>query len=164
MDFHRRFTHGELVEQDSIDFPDSLKYETPGGRIVYGGGGIMPDYFIPYDTTDITPSLMNLARSAMYSFALEYSDNNRESLSSFSTAQQIADYLEDGPLLSEFLAYAKQKGVRTKADEIKVSREIILTQIEAYICRNILDNDGFYPIIHRIDSTLKSALEIIDPE
>ena len=164
LDFHRRFTHGELVEQDSIDFPDSLKYETPGGRIVYGGGGIMPDHFVPYDTTDITPSLMNLSRTAIYSFALQFADNNRESLSSFSTAQQIADYLDDESLLDEFLKYADSRNIKTKGDEIDKSRDIILTQLEAYISRNLLDNEGFYPIIHRIDTTLKAALQLIDYE
>ncbi len=81
MDFHRRFSQGELLEEDSIHLADSLKFETPGGRIVYGGGGIMPDHFIPYDTTGITQSLMKLTRAGtIYRFALTYSDEHRESL------------------------------------------------------------------------------------
>lgn len=163
MDFHRRLSHGELVEEDSIQFPDSLKFETPGGRIVYGGGGIMPDHFIPYDTTGITPSLMRLTGAgAIYRFALNYSDKNREALSAFTTADQIADYLDDKKLIREFLAYAKKIGIKFDREEIKESEEIILTQLEAYVSRNLLDNDGFYPIIARIDKTLQEALIITD--
>jgi carboxyl-terminal processing protease len=165
MDFHRRFTDGELIEQDSIDFPDSLKFETPEGRIVYGGGGIMPDHFIPYDTTGVTPTLMRLTRAGViYRFALNYSDKNREALSSFTTAEQISDYLDDGTLLKKFLDYSSINGIKIKVIDIKESREIIITQLKAYISRNMLDNDGFFPIIHRIDTTLKAALKFLDPE
>ena len=163
LDFHRRFSQGEMMEEDSIHFPDSLKFVTPGGRIVYGGGGIMPDHFVPYDTTGVTPFLMRLTRAgAIYRFALLYSDNHRENLSAFSSASQISDYLENGPLLKEFLSYARSNGISVKDSEIKASEEIVLTQIKAYISRNLLDNEGFYPIIQRIDTTLKEALGLIE--
>lgn len=165
LDFHLRFSKGEMTEQDSIHLPDSLKFTTPGGRIVYGGGGIMPDYFIPYDTTGVTPALMKLTRAGVvYRFALEYSDNNREKLSAFSSANQIYDYLENGPLLREFLSYAKNNGVKVKKVELGESEEIVLTQIKAYISRNLLDNEGFYPIIQKIDTSLKEALTRIESE
>jgi carboxyl-terminal processing protease len=165
MDFHRRLSHGELVERDSIDLPDSLKFTTPGGRIVYGGGGIMPDYFIPYDTTGITESLMRLTRAGtIYRFALHYSDSNRESLSAFTSPDQVADFLDDKKLLGELLQYAKESGVKLDPAEVKKSEEIIITQLKAYISRNLLDNDGFYPIIQKIDNTLLEALKITERE
>jgi len=165
MDFHRRFNHGEMVERDSIQLPDSLKFTTPGGRIVYGGGGIMPDYFIPYDTTGITESLLRLTRAgAIYRFALQYSDTNREVLSAFSSPEQIDDYLDNRELLREFLDYASENRIKLKPDEVKESEEIILTQLKAYISRNLLDNEGFYPIIEKIDQTLQEALKIIEKE
>lgn len=164
-DFHRRFSQGEMVEEDSIHLPDSLKFETPGGRIVYGGGGIMPDHFVPYDTTGVSPALMKLTRAGVvYKFALKYSDNNRAKLSHFSTANQIFDYLEDGPLLGEFLSYSEKNGVKVKKEELGESEEIVLIQIKAYIARNLLDNEGFYPIIQKIDSTLKDALRLIESQ
>ncbi len=163
LDFHKRFSQGELLEEDSIHLADSLKFETPGGRIVYGGGGIMPDHFVPYDTTGVTPSLMKLTRAGtIYRFALKYSDVNRESLSAFSTADQIADYLEDGPLLRELLSYAEKNGVKIEMSEIEESKRVILTQTKAYISRNLLDNEGFYPIIQKIDNTLEEALKLIE--
>lgn len=165
MDFHRRLSHGELIEKDSIDLPDSLKFTTPGGRIVYGGGGIMPDYFIPYDTTGITESLMRLTRAGtIYRFALHYSDSNRESLSAFTGPDQVDDFLDDKKLLGEFLQYAKDSGIKLDPAEVKKSEEIIITQLKAYISRNLLDNDGFYPIIQQIDNTLLEALKITERE
>jgi carboxyl-terminal processing protease len=163
MDFHRRFKQGEMMEEDSIQFPDSLKFETPSGRIVYGGGGIMPDHFVPYDTTGVTPSLLKLTRAgAIYRFALQYSDNHREQLSAFSTAYQISDYLGTGALLKKFLSYANNNGISVTESELKESKEIVITQLKAYICRNLLDNEGFYPIIQSIDKTLEEALDLIE--
>ena len=163
MDFHRRMNQGEMMEVDSIHFPDSLKFTTPGGRIVYGGGGIMPDHFVPYDTTGVTPALMRLTRAGLvYRFALQYSDNHRESLSAFTSAFQIYDYLGTDSLLKDFLSYAKEKGINISPEELKDSKEVLLTQLKAYISRNMLDNDGFYPIIERIDTTLKEALALIE--
>jgi len=163
LDFHRRFDQGEMLEEDSIHMPDSLKFETPGGRIVYGGGGIMPDHFVPYDTTGITQYLMRLTRAGViYRFALQYSDIHRENLSAFSSAFQISDYLDDSLLLKEFLSFAEEKGVAVEEKELRESKEIVLTQLEAYISRNLLDNEGFYPIIERIDTTLKEALQLIE--
>jgi len=162
-DLRRRLNQGELMEEDSIHFPDSLKFETPGGRIVYGGGGIMPDHFIPYDTTGLTQWFRRLSGTRLiYRFALQYADAHRENLSAFSSAHQIADYLGDEQLLSDFLLYARENKFTIEPVELQESRIIILTQLKAYICRNLLDNDGFYPIIQNIDTTLKEALEIIE--
>ena len=123
----------------------------------------MPDHFVPYDTTGITPSLMKLTRAGtIYRFALQYSDVHRESLSAFSTADQIADYLEDGPLLDELLSFADTNGVKIKKSEIMESEKVILTQAKAYISRNLLDNEGFYPIIQKIDNTLEEALKLVE--
>ena len=100
----------------------------------------------------------------MYRFALHYSDSNRETLSAFTSPDQIDDYLDDNKLLEEFLYYARESGVRLVPGEIKESEEIIITQLKAYISRNLLDNDGFYPIIEKVDHTLKEALKIIEKE
>ena len=125
----------------------------------------MPDYFVPYDTSGLTQSFVRLRRSnIIYRFALQYADIHREALSAFSTAYQISDYLEDDRLLMEIMAYAKKKGVSIKTSELKESKNVIVTQAKAFISRNLLDNEGFYPIIQRIDNTLEEALNLIESQ
>ncbi len=158
-----RFNNGELYEQDSISFSDSLKFTTPGGRIVYGGGGIMPDIFVPIDTSDVTNYLMAIRnRGLIYRFALEYSDENRDELADQTSLEDIVEYLESDYVLKRFSKFAAKNGVPINKDEIKISELIIKTQLHAYIVRNILDNDGFYPIIEKIDTPLQRAIEEIN--
>ena len=106
---------------------------------------------------------MKLTRAGtIYRFALQYSDQHREALSAFSTASQIADYLDDDVLLQEILDYAENTGVKTIGSEIQESEPIILTQAKAYISRNLIDNEGYYPIIQKIDTTLEEAIKLIE--
>ncbi len=164
-DISNRFLHGEFQEQDSIHFADSLKYVTPKGRIVYGGGGIMPDFFVPFDTTGVTPYFNRVAnRNLIYRFAFRYTDQHRKELSTFKDYNQIVNYLEREKILKQFIKFAESNGVEPVAEQIDISGDIIETQLMAYIARNIIDNEGFYPIIRRIDTTLKRAIEIIDEE
>jgi carboxyl-terminal processing protease len=151
------------LEKDSIHLPDSLKYTTPGGRIVYGGGGIMPDIFIPYDTTGVTNYLRRVTNSGVvYRLALRYADENREKLTQYSTGLEMNSYLDKQNLEKQFLTFASENIRGLNQDDFKYSREIILTQLKAYIARNILDNDGFYPIILQIDTTLKEAVKALN--
>ena len=162
-DLHDRFARGEALDADSIQFADSLKYTTPGGRTVYGGGGIMPDYFIPADTTGGSEYFNRLRqRSLIYRFALSYSDDNRERLSSFSTAKEIDDYLSEESIMSSFVKYASEQGVVASSGDMKKSGKIIEIQLKAYIARNFLDNDGFYPIWEGLDSTLREAIKYLN--
>lgn len=159
MDIHRRFQQGEFLEKDSIHLPDSLKFTTPGGRIVYGGGGIMPDIFVPYDTVGVNNYLRRVTnQSLVYRLALKYADAHRTELQSFKTGLEINSYLDTQNLRQVFLDFARAKGIKDQMDDFKEAEEIILTQLKAYIARNILDNDGFYPIILQIDTTLKAAI------
>ena len=163
LDIHRRFQQGELLEKDSIHLPDSLKYTTPGGKTVYGGGGIMPDIFIPYDTTGITPYLRRVTNMGyVYRFSLKYADQHRKELQDFKTGHEINQYLNKKDLKTAFLAYIKENGNRLQEEGFDESSEIILTQLKAYIARNILDNEGFYPIILQIDTTLKEAIAVLN--
>ena len=163
LDIHRRFQQGELLEKDSIHLPDSLKYTTPGGKTVYGGGGIMPDIFIPYDTTGITPYLRRVTNMGyVYRFSLKYADQHRKELKDFKTGHEINEYLNKKDLKTAFLAYLKDNGNRLQEEGFDESSEIILIQLKAYIARNILDNEGFYPIILQIDTTLKEAIAVLN--
>lgn len=165
MEFHKRIRQGELMEEDSIHLPDSLKFITPGGKVVYGGGGIMPDIFVPYDTTGVTPFLRRVTGLGLvYKMALRYSDRHRKDFENFKTGLEINEYLDSKNLKAEFLEFSKQNNGPTNEAEFSKSEVIILTQLKAYIARNILDNDGFYPIILQIDTTLKKAVEVLSKE
>lgn len=159
-ELNERYTHGELMEQDSIMFADSLKYTTPAGRTVYGGGGIMPDIFVPLDTSGVTDYLVAIRnRGLIYRFSLEYTDKNRLQLSSYTSIDDFEKHLENDHVLKQFIRYASTKGVKYNAGEVKISEQIIKTQLHAYIGRNIFDNQGYYPIIEKIDNTLQVAIE-----
>jgi carboxyl-terminal processing protease len=160
-DLDERFRHGEFDIADSIKFNDSLKFITPGGNIVYGGGGIMPDVFIPRDTTGMTDFYSDVTRRGLvYRFAFDYADKNRNSLSGFKTAEEINRYLDRQPLMDSFLSFAEREGIKSNAGQIAESRNIMNTQIKAYIARNVMDNEGFYPIISSIDDVLQRSVQL----
>lgn len=162
-DIEQRYRHGELVYSDSIQFDDSLKYTTPGGKFVYGGGGIMPDIFVPIDTTGISPFFMRQNRRGyLYSFALKYSDDQRVILSGFDNNKQIENYLDKQNILEKFIKYSTDKGLKPDNEDIDESRFLIDTQLKAYISRNFLDNEGFYPFIRRVDKTLQEAITLLE--
>ncbi len=161
-DFSNRIERGELEHQDSIKFDDAQKFITPGGKIVYGGGGIMPDVFVPVDTTG-SSDYYNRVRSLglMYRFAFYYTDRHRESLEPFTTAKDIEAYLDDHDILNAFVQYAGEKGVKPDYADIRTSKIILEKTVKAYVARNIIDNVGFYPIIADIDNTLQVAIDTL---
>ena len=162
-DLFNRFMHGEFDSADSIKINNSLKYQTSLGRTVYGGGGIMPDIFIPRDTSGVTSYFSNVINSGVSNlFTLEYSDNNREKLSSFKTYQELYNYLKKQPLLDKFTNYAVSKGIRKRVTLINISAKLIENQLHSYIVRNFFNDEGFYPIFLKDDVTLLKAVEVIE--
>ena len=162
-DIYQRFMHGEFDSADSIKLNNSEKYETVMGRPVYGGGGIMPDIFIPRDTSGVTSYFSNVVNSGMLNlYALEYSDRNYDKLASFKTYQDLHKYLQQQPLLSDFTNYAAAKGIKKRPHLINISGKLIEKQIQAYIVRNFFDEAGFYPIFQNDDITLKRAVKVLN--
>jgi carboxyl-terminal processing protease len=162
-DIIHRYQHGEFFEKDSISVNDSLVYETVNGRIVYGGGGIMPDVFVPRDTTNHTQYYFRLHETgSIYKFALRYSDQNREKLSRFETVEALKTYLDNQPIGKELVDFASSEGVKFDKQQYNISKVLIVLETKAYIARNILDNEGFYPIIHRQDEVLQKAMDLIE--
>lgn len=160
-----RYMNGEFMHVDSSLFNDSLKYITPGGKTVYGGGGIMPDIFVPRDTVGYTNYFSRLiSKGIIYNFAFKYADAHRKKLSELKTADAINKHLDNSNLLPKFIAFAEKRGVKTNKTELKISEKVILTQIKAYIARNTIDNQGFYPIIHKIDNTFQKGVEVLRKE
>ena len=158
---YERFHSMEQLVADSTHFADSLKYTTKSGRIVYGGGGIMPDFFVPVDTTGNSEYFNAIFRKGLiYSFAYSYADEHRKILSAFTKADEFDKYLDRNNVLDAFVKYAADKGIPRDNEGLKASSRIINTQLKAYIARNIIWEQGFYPIIQKIDNTLIRAIEI----
>lgn len=159
-DLNIRMNHHEFENSDSIHFKETEKFTTPGGKIVYGGGGIMPDKFVPVDTSGISDYFMKV-RPHIYSFAFKYTEKYRETLKRYTESSELEKYLDKQGLLSQFTSFASGK-VKSDPEGLRISGEIIHTQIKAYIARNILDNKGFYPIWEKIDTTLKYAIDYLN--
>ena len=160
MDIVHRYMHGEIDSKDSIHVADSLKFKTVGGRTVFGGGGIMPDIFVPRDTSEYTPYLNKVINYGyLYQFAFQYVDKNRDKLKTMKTWQQMDNYLTGKNLINEFVAFSTTKGVVANQKQINISKRFLLKQLNAYISRNILGDKGFYPLLYKDDKAVRSALE-----
>ncbi len=162
-DYYHRFMNGEMEHPDSIKFPDSLKYKTPKGRTVYGGGGIMPDVFIPMEK-DSALGYYNqcINKGLVYQFAFDYTDRSRAQLMRFKTFNQFDHgFLVNDALLGQFVKYADAKGVKHQGKDLSKSDRYIKTMLKAYVGRNVLDNDGFFPVLNTIDPGFLKAVEML---
>ena len=161
-DLINRFNRNEFFSADSIRFADSLKFTTPKGKVVYGGGGIMPDIFVPLDTTRLTKYYTEInGRNVLYRYTIDYSDRHRKKLESVRNIKEIKAMLDsDKSLLNDFVRYAEKQGIKPNWKEIERDREIIETQLRAYISRNTdLEDGAFYYFIYPIDKTTLRAIE-----
>lgn len=164
-DIYNRFVHGEFYTQDSIKQNDTIEYKTLAGRTVYGGGGIMPDIFIARDTTEFTPYLNQVINNAyIYQFAFSYTDENRVALNKLTNWETLSAHLDSKNILQQFVNYASNKGIKPNQAEIQQSKNFITTQLKAYIARNILGDEGFYPILFQRDIQIKRAIEELGKE
>jgi carboxyl-terminal processing protease len=162
-DLDERFLHGEFENADSIKLDDSLKFVTPGGKIVYGGGGIMPDIFVPIDTTGMSEYFGKVRNLGLiYRFAFDYTDIHREKMKNLKTTAEISAYIDKTNYFQNFINFASKNEVKPDYKDIGISEKIIKTQLKAYIARNVIDNEGFYPIIQEIDNTLLKAIELFE--
>lgn len=167
MDMVRRYNNNEFFSQDSVHFADSLKFTTPAGKTVYGGGGIMPDLFVPMDTTDITKYYIEVTgRNILYRYTIEYADAHREALNGVRTMSELTALLDaDKGLFDDFVRYAARKGVKPVPSEMARSRKIMEAQLRAYIGRNTpLEDDGFYYNIFPVDNVVQEALRLLAEE
>ncbi len=163
-DLIHRYEHNEFFSADSIRFADSLRFVTPKGKIVYGGGGIMPDVFVPADTTDITPWFVEVVgRNILYRYTMEYADRHREELNRVASIPALQRLLDnDRTLLDDFVRYAARQGVAPNYREIDRSHKLIEAQLRAYIGRNtMLEDNGFYANIHPIDNVIRRSVELL---
>ena len=161
-DILNRYEHGEFFSSDSIAAGDSIKYYTKNGRVVYGGGGITPDYFVAQDTTGHTPYYTEVQNKGYtYSFAFQYADKNRSTLKEFKDYNELCAYLDKENINIQFYKFAESKGVSPEATGQLEAADVINNILKAYICRNIIGDTAFYPILNSKDETITKALEVM---
>ncbi|MFA6999123.1 MAG: S41 family peptidase [Victivallaceae bacterium] len=167
-DFKNRLEHGELVSADSIHFPDSLQYLTPAGRTVYGGGGIMPDIFIPIDSTRFSDYYIDLVRKQVFNtYTMSYLDKNRaQILSQYPDVDAFkTGFVVDDEMYSDFKAKAAEAKVVRDADEkYYYPDEDLKLQIKALLARNLWDAEAYFVVINTIDTELSAAIDLLQNE
>ena len=164
-ELHNRIVHGEMEKIDSIHFCDTLRFVTPKGRVVYGGGGIMPDNFIPADTMGITDYYIKMHEKGILSkFAFSYTDVKRNTLSHFRSIQQMTQWLEKEKVTEKLIQFAEIEGLRRDAKDLTQSYNLLKSEVEATIVRNYFNDSGYYQVINLTDKTLKEALKIAVPK
>jgi len=157
-DYFNRFESGELMNEDSIKFDEKLKYTTPAGRTVYGGGGIYPDVFIPNDTAGASYYLTELYYESIFNhFALKILDTKRSSFSNFE--KFMSSYIISESMFNEFIAYAAKLGVPQNTKDILISKNVIKNRIKAEIARHIWQDNGYYSVYLDDDLDVQRALK-----
>jgi carboxyl-terminal processing protease len=165
-EINKRYENGELVSKDSISFPDSLKYATQKlHRTVYGGGGIMPDIFIPIDTTGMTDYYRTLLRKGvLYTFVLDYLDVHRssfkENYTSFEDFQQHFEVSDE--MLEELVSTAEKRDIERNDQEFAISHDLIKLNLKALFATNLWTSTEFYRVTNQNDAAYLKALEVIN--
>lgn len=156
-----RYKHGETFNADSIKLNTDDTYTTVNGRAVYGGGGIMPDIFVPNDTSEITNYYIQIVNSGlMQKFAFNYCDKNRNKLNKISTVSELLKILpSDEDLLQSFFGYVAQNNIPARWHYINISRRLILNQLKALIARDAINQQAFYEIYNSRDNCVLEAIK-----
>ncbi len=165
-DIQTRVKNGELFHADSIHFPDSLKYETLTlKRTVYGGGGIMPDVFVPIDTTKYTEYHRNLvSRGVLNGVVARYVNNYRDSLKKeFSTFEKYSKkFFVNESIIAKIIAAGEKEKISLHQEQLKISEPLLKLQIKALIARDLWDMNSYYKIIDTENESLQRAIEIMN--
>lgn len=162
-DWIERYEHGEFFSADSITFNDSLKYETVKGRTVYGGGGIMPDYFVPLDTTMSSPYVSKLFNSdSSREFILDFVNENKATFENMTLDQYYTDYTVSDAMLSKLVEYGKKNKVDFDAADFNKSKNYLKTLVKAHLARQIYDDSAFYKVVNDINEVYLQAIKLFD--
>lgn len=163
MDILQRYNRGEFYHLDSIKLDTSKPFRTLRGRTVFGGGGIMPDVFVPEDTTKVTSWYMAVNNAGLiqqYAFAL--AESYRQLLGGRKSADQVLKILpSDNVLLEQFSEYAESKGVPARWYYINISAPLVVNQLKAFVVRDLVGYDQFYRIFNSDDRTINTALDVL---
>lgn len=159
-----RYRNGEMDNRDSIKVDKSQLFTTTHGRTVYGGGGIVPDIFVPRDSAGITHYYLSVESAGLLQqFAFSYSKENRAALSKMSDYKQFLRMApSDDALINMFADFAAEAGIEPRWYYINMSRDVILTKLKALIARHIFGGQAYYPILNRNDKTVQAALKAMN--
>ena len=161
MDIIDRYNRNEFFSADSIHFDETQKFKTLSGRTVYGGGGIMPDIFIPLDTLGMNSFYRSVwDRNVLYRYTMEYTDRHRAEMDAVKSLAELDALLSQGDMLQDFVEYALRNDIEPNEADVEAAKSVILAQLRAYIGRNALhDESGFYYNIYPIDNTMQRAVK-----
>ncbi len=163
MDWINRYEHGEFFSKDSIKLNEDQKYYTTLGRPVYGGGGIMPDVFVPQDTTGVTSYLIEVSsKGLILQYSFQYSDRNRAKLSEFENEEDMLKYLRRQGIVDQFIRFADSKGVKRRNLLIHKSHQLLEKALYGNIIYNILGREPYIRYLNQSDATVKTALDILE--
>ena len=162
MDLLTRYEHGEFFSKDSIKQDESQIYYTSIGRPVYGGGGIMPDIFVPQDTTGITSYFTMAAnRGLTIQFSFQYTDKNRQTLQKYKTGEELLKYLKTQNILEKFAQFAESKGLKRRNILMYQSKELFNRNLYGNIIYNMLNMEEYLKFLNQSDATVLKALEVL---
>ena len=163
MDLVTRYEHGEFFSQDSIHQDETSIFRTSIGRPVYGGGGIMPDIFVPQDTSDYTSYYkMAAMRGLLVKFAFDYTDHNRPRMKDFTDAQTLEKYLKRQGLLEQFARYANERGLKRRNNMLYRSRALFEESLYGNIIYNMLGMEEYLKYLNATDPAVLRAVEVLE--
>lgn len=163
MDLLTRYEHGEFFSADSIKQNEKEIYHTSLGRPVYGGGGIMPDIFVPQDTTGMTSYFrMAASRGLIIRYSFDYTDNNRNTLQKYDTVEKMLGYLKKQNLLEKFASWAEKKGLKRRNNLMYKSRNLFELSLYGNIIYNMLGLEAYISYLNETDKTVLKALEVLE--
>ena len=163
MDLVTRYEHGEFFSQDSIHQDETSIFRTSIGRPVYGGGGIMPDIFVPQDTSDYTSYYkMAAMRGLLVKFAFDYTDHNRPRMIDFTDAQTLEKYLKRQGLLEQFARYANERGLKRRNNMLYRSRALFEESLYGNIIYNMLGMEEYLKYLNATDPAVLRAIEVLE--
>ncbi len=163
MDLINRYEHGEFFSQDSIRQDESSIFYTSNGRPVYGGGGIMPDIFVPQDTSDYTSYYkMAAMRGLLQKFAFDYTDRYRARLKEYATGQELERYLKRQGLLEQFARYADERGLKRRNNMLYKSRALFDEALYGNVIYNMLGMEEYLKYLNATDPAVLRAIEVLE--
>ena len=164
LESYDRYENGELFSADSIHLNDTLKYYTPKGKVVYGGGGIIPDVYVPLvdDSTEYYFNrIVNLG--ILYQYAFDYCDSHRQDLARYKTVTEFdQSFHVTDAMFNELVSRAEKKNIKGNSLEKQVARRETNILLKAYIARDLFEEEGFYPIYRPMDDMLQKAIEALN--
>jgi carboxyl-terminal processing protease len=162
-DLISRYNHGEFFHSDSIHFDDSLKYLTLNGRSVYGGGGIMPDYFVPLDTSLNSHYLNELYTStAIQEYTFKFAEDNKKDLEEKGFEHYYTKFNVTDAMLAELVRVGERNKVKADQKELRKKKRLFQIHVKAQIARKIWGNEGFYPVYNETNEVFQQSLKVFD--